>query len=84
MTRFVEKDPAPRETLACVALYGLPPGTFSEVDAYLAAGGAPDNLGYFIEWLYVRTPVRGLRMEGRWIDVGTAGEHGRAQRVFAR
>jgi len=83
VTRFVEKDPVPRETLACVALYGLPPATFPEVDTYLAAGGQPDNLGYFIEWLHVRTTVRGLRMTGRWIDVGTAEEHGRARRVFS-
>ena len=83
VTRFVEKDPAPRETLACVALYGLPPATHPEIGTYLAEGGHPDNLGYFIEWLHVRTPVRGLLMEGRWIDVGTVEEHGRATRVFA-
>jgi glucose-1-phosphate thymidylyltransferase len=84
VTRFVEKDPAPRGTLACIALYGLPPVAFPEVRTYLDAGGSPDNLGYFIEWLHLRRPVRGLLMTGRWIDVGTPHEHRRAQRLFAR
>jgi NDP-sugar pyrophosphorylase family protein len=82
IVRFVEKDPAPRTTLACVALYGLPAESLGDVGAYLAAGGAPDNLGYFVEWLHRRRVVRGLRLEGRWVDIGTPGEYARARRLF--
>jgi len=80
---FVEKDPAPRTTLACVALYGLPADALGDVGAYLEAGGMPDNLGYFVEWLHRRRLVRGLRLEGRWADIGTPAEYARAQQLFA-
>jgi NDP-sugar pyrophosphorylase family protein len=79
---FVEKDPSPRTTLACVALYGLPADALGDVAAYLEAGGAPDNLGHFVEWLHRRRAVRGLRLEGRWVDVGTPEEYARARRLF--
>jgi glucose-1-phosphate thymidylyltransferase len=80
---FVEKDPAPNDTLACVALYGLPNSTLGEVERYAAEGGAADNLGYFVEWLHRRRVVRGLRMAGRFVDVGTPEDYAHAQRLFA-
>jgi glucose-1-phosphate thymidylyltransferase len=79
---FVEKDPAPKSTLACVALYGLPASALPEVDRYASEGGAPDNLGYFVEWLHRRRLVRGLRMQGRFVDVGTPADYARAQHLF--
>jgi glucose-1-phosphate thymidylyltransferase len=84
IVRFVEKDPAPRGTLACVALYGLPAAALGEVERYAAAGGAPDNLGYFVEWLHRRRPVRGLPMPGRFVDVGTPEDYARAQTLFSK
>jgi glucose-1-phosphate thymidylyltransferase len=79
---FVEKHPAPRDTLACVALYGLPGSALGEVDRYATEGGAMDNLGYFVEWLHRRRVVRGLRMGGRFVDVGTPEDYARAQALF--
>jgi glucose-1-phosphate thymidylyltransferase len=83
VVRFVEKDPAPRSTLACVALYGLPRGALGEVERYVSEGGRSDNLGFFVEWLHRRRPVRGLRMEGRFADIGTPEEYARARLLFA-
>jgi NDP-sugar pyrophosphorylase family protein len=83
ITGFVEKDPAPRTTLGCVALYGLPADALGDVARYLGAGGAPDNLGYFVEWLYRRRAVRGLRLSGRWVDIGTPDDYALARRLFA-
>lgn len=82
VVRFVEKDPAPRTTLACTALYGLPPATLADVPRYLGEGGAPDNLGFFVEWLHRRRPVRGLRLAGRWADIGTPEDYARARELF--
>lgn len=82
LAQFVEKDPEPTGTLACVALYGLPVDALPDVPRYLAEGGAPDNLGYFVEWLHRRRPVRGLVMRGRWLDVGSPDDYDRARRVF--
>ena len=67
IVRLVEKDPEPRSTLAAPAIYGLPAAALGEVAAYLAAGGAPDNLGWLAEWLVRRRPVRGPVARGRWL-----------------
>jgi NDP-sugar pyrophosphorylase family protein len=83
VVRFVEKDPAPRDTLACVALYGLPHSALGELERYAAEGGAQDNLGYFVEWLHRRRTVRGLRQAGRFVDIGTPEDYARARDLFA-
>jgi glucose-1-phosphate thymidylyltransferase len=83
VVRFVEKDPAPRGTLACVALYGLPRAALGEVERYASEGGSADNLGFFVEWLHRRRTVRGLCMEGRFVDIGTPEEYARARTLFA-
>ena len=82
VVRFVEKDPDPRTTLAAPALYGLPATALAEVGAYLRSGGSPDNLGFLMEWLVGRRPVRGARVAGRWIDIGSPDEYARARREF--
>jgi NDP-sugar pyrophosphorylase family protein len=84
IVRLVEKDPAPSGTLAVVALYGLPHAALPELDAYAAAGGKPDNLGYFAEWLHRRRPVRGLVLPGRFVDIGTPQDHAHANALFKR
>lgn len=83
VTRFVEKDPAPRVTLGAVAIYGFPHHALPAIGRYLAGGGAPDNMGHLIEWLHREMPVRGVVMEGRWCDVGSPDEYARVQREFA-
>jgi glucose-1-phosphate thymidylyltransferase len=82
VVRLVEKDPAPSGTLAVVALYGLPRSALGELDAYAAADGKPDNLGYFAEWLHRRCAVHGLVMPGRFVDIGTPEDHARASEIF--
>lgn len=81
--RLVEKDPAPRTALAATALYGLPRAAREDPARYLAAGGAPDNLGFLAEWWVARGRLYGVPASGRWIDVGTPDEYARARREFA-
>jgi NDP-sugar pyrophosphorylase family protein len=80
--RVVEKDPHPTTTLAAPAIYGLPARLLDEVARYLEAEDRSDNLGYLAEWLVQRHPVRGIRLGGRWIDVGSPEEYDRARREF--
>ena len=80
--RLVEKDPNPSTTLAVPAIYGLPARLLGEVARYLEAEERSDNLGYLAEWLVERHPVRGVRLGGRWIDVGSPDEYDRARREF--
>jgi NDP-sugar pyrophosphorylase family protein len=76
--RVVEKDPSPSTTLAVPAIYGLPARLLGEIGRYLEAAGRSDNLGYLAEWLVERHRVRGIRLGGRWIDVGSPEEYERA------
>jgi glucose-1-phosphate thymidylyltransferase len=80
--RMLEKDPSPSTTLAVPAIYGLPAPLLGEVGRYLQAGGRPDNLGYLAEWLVEHHRVRGIWLEGRWIDVGSPEDYERACREF--
>jgi NDP-sugar pyrophosphorylase family protein len=80
--RVVEKDPHPTTTLAAPAIYGLPARLLDEVARYLEAEDRSDNLGYLAEWLVQRHRVRGIRLGGRWIDVGSPEEYDRARREF--
>jgi glucose-1-phosphate thymidylyltransferase len=82
VTRFREKDPRPRGTLAAPAIYGLPPDAQDDVGRYLAEGGARDNLGFLMQWWVGRRVVRGVRVRGSWIDVGSPDEYARAVREF--
>jgi NDP-sugar pyrophosphorylase family protein len=81
--RFVEKDPDPTTPWAAPALYGLPADALGDASAYLAGGGERDNLGHLVEWWLARRTVRGVRLAGRWIDVGTPAEYQRARREFS-
>ena len=74
--------PEPRTTLAAPAMYRLPADALGEVEDYLSAGGGSDNLGHLVAWWVERRPVRAVRLEGRWIDIGTPEEYERAQREF--
>ena len=80
--RLVEKDPNPSTTLAAPAIYGLPARLLGEIARYLETEDRSDNLGYLAEWLVERHHVRGVRLGGRWIDVGSPDEYDRARRVF--
>lgn len=81
--RLVEKDPNPSTTLAVPAIYGLPARLLGEVARYLETEGRSDNLGYLAEWLVERHSVRGVRLGGRWIDVGSPDDYDRARREFS-
>jgi glucose-1-phosphate thymidylyltransferase len=80
--RMLEKDPNPSTTLAVPAIYGLPARLLGQIARYLETEDRPDNLGYLAEWLVERHRVRGVRLGGRWIDVGSPDEYDRACREF--
>jgi glucose-1-phosphate thymidylyltransferase len=68
---FREKPPDPRSPLSAVCLYFLPPELAGWLDDYFAAGGEQDAPGHFFAWLVPRTAVHGVRLPGRWFDIGT-------------
>lgn len=80
VARFREKPQDPQTNLSAIAVYLLPRELPALVRAYLAGGGNPDAPGHFIAWLSERTPLEATRLEGRWIDIGSAEDLARAGR----
>ncbi len=78
ITRFREKPANPESNLSAIAVYLLPRELPTLVREYLAAGGNPDAPGHFIAWLSERTPLEATRLDGRWIDIGSAEDLARA------
>lgn len=67
---FQEKPDEPKSSLISTACYVFPKKTLRLFKEYLATGKSGDNMGYFLEWLYKRTTVRGFLTEGFWYDIG--------------
>jgi glucose-1-phosphate thymidylyltransferase len=82
VSRLEEKPAEPRSTLAGIALYFYPRTMLDLVAEYLAAGNNPDQPGRLVQWLYLRTPVYGWRVPGRWYDVGSKETLAEADRAF--
>ncbi len=78
VTRFREKPANPESNLSAIAVYLLPRELPALVRAYLDGGGNPDAPGHFIAWLSERTPLEATRLDGRWIDIGSADDLARA------
>jgi glucose-1-phosphate thymidylyltransferase len=78
VTRFREKPANPESNLSAIAVYLLPRELPALVRAYLDGGGNPDAPGHFIAWLSERMPLEATRLDGRWIDIGSAEDLARA------
>jgi len=76
--RFREKPANPESNLSAIAVYLLPRELPDLVRGYLDGGGNPDAPGHFIAWLSERTALEATRLDGRWIDIGSAEDLARA------
>jgi glucose-1-phosphate thymidylyltransferase len=77
-----EKPERPVSTLAGVALYFYPRAVLPLVAQFLQEGNNPDQPGWLVQWLYLRTPVYAWRVPGEWLDIGTPEALADADRVF--
>ena len=77
---FREKPSDPRSDLSAIAVYLLPRELPQLVEAYLAEGGNPDAPGHLLAWLSQRLPLHATRLDGRWLDIGSADDLERARR----
>src|SRR5258708_9638062 len=71
ITHLEEKPQKPRGTLAAIALYYYSPAVLSLLTTYLAADNNPDQRGRFVQWLYMRKPVKTYQIKGKWLDIGS-------------
>jgi glucose-1-phosphate thymidylyltransferase len=84
VSQFEEKPEKPQSTLAAVALYYYSREVLPMFTTYLAAGNNPDQPGRFLQWLYLRKPVKGFEIKGRWLDIGSKETLERADEIFRK
>ena len=84
ITRFEEKPPEPKNTLAGIALYYFSREIIPMFTKYIAEGNNPDQPGRFIQWLYQRKPVKAYEIKGTWFDIGSKETLEEANQIFAK
>ena len=84
ITHFEEKPKEPKSTLAAIALYYYSRSIVPLFATYLAAGNNPDQPGRFLQWLYLRKPVKAFQITGQWLDIGSKETLEEANKIFAK
>src|SRR3954468_18552415 len=84
ITRFEEKPPAPKNTMAGIALYYYSRAVVPLFTTYIAAGNNPDQPGRFMQWLYPRKSVKTFQIKGTWFDIGSKETLEEANKIFAQ
>ena len=83
ITAFEEKPPKPTTTLAAIALYYYSRAVLPLFVTYLASGNNPDQPGRFLQWLYLRKPVKTFEIKGQWLDIGSKETLEAADKMFS-
>ncbi len=81
VARFREKPQDPQSNLSAIAVYLLPRELPELVRSYLDGGGNPDAPGHLLAWLSTRLPLQATRLDGRWLDIGSAEDLAAANRL---
>jgi glucose-1-phosphate thymidylyltransferase len=84
ITHFEEKPKEPKSTLAAIALYYYSREVLPLFTTYIAAGNNPDQPGRFLQWLYLRKPVKTFQITGKWLDIGSKETLEEANKIFAK
>jgi len=70
ITEFAEKPEQPNSTLASLGIYYFQKHQVPMLGNYLASGGLPDKMGYFMEWLIQHHELSGHVYTEKWFDIG--------------
>jgi glucose-1-phosphate thymidylyltransferase len=71
LTGFEEKPEHPKSTLASTGIYFYPRSILGLFEEYAAESDKLDGPGFFVKWLYKRYPVKGIKLPGKWFDIGS-------------
>jgi len=82
ITGFEEKPEHPKSTLASTGVYFYPRSVLGLFEDYIAESDKMDGPGFFVKWLYKRQPVKGLKLSGKWFDIGSFENLERANEEF--
>jgi len=75
VTRFREKPDEPESTLVSIACYGFPAATLDRLEEFLETTDAPDEIGWFVQWLVDRAQVGAFVFDEAWFDIGTPASY---------
>jgi len=81
---FVEKPEEPPTTLVSTGIYYFPAAQLPAISAHIQGGGATDNIGDLIRALVAQPGVHGVRLPGRWLDIGDLQSYELANQTFSR
>lgn len=79
---LTEKPAEPKSSWACPSIYALDRDALAQAPAYLAAGGARDEIGRFVSWLVATRRVEASRIVGERLHVGNPEELRRAEALL--
>lgn len=79
--RFMEKPPKPESTLVSTLIYAIKKEHLPLIQEAITNGFA-DHTGDFIGYLSRKEKVFGLKLSGRWFDIGSFESLKEAEKVF--
>lgn len=83
VTDFTEKPDQPQSTLISTAIYLYPQEILSSFLSFTDSHDT-DRAGDFLAWLYPQKTVQGVRLEGKWFDIGSLEQLEEARGVFTK
>jgi glucose-1-phosphate thymidylyltransferase len=81
---FEEKPPLPQSDLIAICLYLFSSKEVGLIKEYLSQGLNPDAPGYYIQWLYKRSPLYGCVLKGTWFDIGDIDSYNKASDYYIK
>lgn len=80
---FEEKPENPKSDLASTGIYILPKKTLCKIKEYVDSGSNVDAFGFFLSWLYKKTPQFAINFTGKWFDIGSLETYKEADRILS-
>jgi len=77
-----EKPKSPRSSLISMCLYYYPQASLALLKAFVEETHNMDTTGGYIQWLFKKTSVYGLKFSGKWYDIGSLESYNDAQKNF--
>lgn len=81
---FEEKPPLPQSSLIAICLYLFSSKEIGLIKEYLTQGLNPDAPGYYIQWLYKKSPLYGCELKGGWFDIGDIDSYKKANDYYLK
>ncbi|MBI2507673.1 nucleotidyltransferase family protein [Candidatus Woesearchaeota archaeon] len=79
---LIEKPENPKSKLIAHVVYLLKKKSINKIKLYLNEGNNPDAPGYFLQWLYKKDTIYGVKIGGKYFDIGTPETLEKARKEF--